>query len=263
MKGLGRFQVGVSIVAVAAAALLLAVTSAPATQFRAGNLIINTDFDIVPKVLPKVDDVPVKLAGWGKLRMIDGSYPPAAKFLEAEFERSGHVETRGLPKCPIGRLEATTPPAARRACPDAIVGTGYGEGTVLFPEQDPIPGSSPVTFFNGTEIGGDPTVIAHAFITTPAPTTILIPFRIKRIPSGYFGTKIEAHIPKIAGGAGSLERFRLRIGRKWTYRGKEMSYINAHCAHPGLHRFAHGRVEFRDGTKLSGSLFTSCQTVGA
>jgi hypothetical protein len=239
--------------------VLLAVTSAAATQVRSGNLIVDFNVGFLPTTLPKTEDVPVKLFGGATLRMSDGTYPPVARFVEAEFERSGYVETRGLPICPPTRLEARTPPAARKACPDSIVGTGFGEGVVLFPEQAPIEASSPITFFNGPPIGGDPTVIAHAYLAIPAPTAILVRFRIRRLPTGYFGTKIEANVPELAGGAGSLTRFRVKLDRRWTYRGKEMSYINGHCAHPGLHRFARGKVEFRDGTLLSGSIFATCQ----
>ena len=56
-------------------------------------------------------------SGDAKLSMTDGSYPPVATSLEAEFDKSGHLETRGLPTCPKGRLEATTPPQARSGVP--------------------------------------------------------------------------------------------------------------------------------------------------
>jgi len=244
------------------AALLLAVlgvaSAGATTTVRSGNLIIDFNFRFSPTDLPKAEDVPVKLSADARLRMSDGSYPPVAKFIEAEFERSGYVETRGLATCPPGRLEARTPPSARAVCEASIVGTGFGEGVVLFPESGPIEASSQVTFFNAPPIGGDPTVIAHAYLSIPAPTAILIRFRIKRIASGYFGTKIEATVPPLAGGAGSIEKFRVKLDRTWTYRGRELSYINAHCAHPGLHRFARGRVEFSDGTELAGSIFTTC-----
>jgi hypothetical protein len=237
---------------------LLTVTSATATQIRSGKLIVDADFGFAPRALPRAENVPVELFGGARLRMSDGTYPPVASFIEAEFERTGYVETRGLPICPPKRLEARTPPSARKACPDSIVGTGFGEGVVLFPEQGPIEASSPITFFNGPPIGGDPTVIAHAYLSIPAPTSILVRFRIKRLGSGYFGTRIEATVPRLAGGAGSITRFRVRLGRKWAYGGKQLSFVSAHCAHAGPHRFARGKVKFSDGTVLRGSIFTSC-----
>jgi len=239
------------------AALALAAT-AGATRFQAGKLIIDFNVDFAPRALPHVEDTGVTFTDDAKLSMTDGSYPPVATFLEAEFDKSGSVETRGLPVCPKGRLEATTPSQARRACPDALVGTGFGEGVVLFPEQAPIEASSAITFFNGPPIGGDPTLISHAYLSIPAPTAILIVFRIKEIKDDYFGTRIEADVPKIAGGNGSVTAFRFKLGHEWTYRGKRLDYLNAHCAIPGPHRLARARVKFSDGTDLSGSIFTSC-----
>ena len=50
----------------------------------------------------------------------------------------------GRPSC-----EATTVAGAPPVCPGAIVGKGDGHAIVNFPEQAPIPASSPITIFNG------------------------------------------------------------------------------------------------------------------
>lgn len=254
----GRGAPALLAVAGCLVALALAV-SAGATQFRAGKLIIDFNLSFSPQTLPQVEYVGITLSADAKLSTTDGSYPPPAEFVEAEFEKHGYLETRGLPTCPPRRLEATTPAQARRACPDAIVGTGFGEGVVLFPEQGPIEASSAITFFNGPKIGGDPTVISHAYLAIPAPTAILIVFRVKKIDDPYFGTRVEADIPALAGGAGSVQAFRFKLGRKWSYKGKQLNFLNAHCHVPGLRRLARGRVKFTDGTDLSGSIFGSCR----
>ena len=52
--------------------------------------------------------------------------------------------------------------------------------------------------------------------------------------------------------------FRFKLGREMDLQGKQLDYLNAHCAVPGPHRLARARVKFSDGTDLSGSIFTSC-----
>ena len=93
-------------------------------------------------------------------------------------------------------------PAARRACPGAIVGKGSGTAIVKFPEQAPIPASSPITIFNGPKKHGNPTVLAHAFTTVPVATTFIVPVEIEKIHKGIYGYRTKARIPKIAGGDG-------------------------------------------------------------
>ena len=54
-------------------------------------------------------------------------HPPlAAAPLVLEFDKHGAVETRGLQKCTMAKLVATTTKLARKLCPGAIVGTGFG-----------------------------------------------------------------------------------------------------------------------------------------
>ena len=151
-------------------------------------------------------------------------------------------------------------PQARKLCPGSIVGTGRGHAIVKFPEQAPIPADSPITVFNGPEKGGDPTVYAHAYITVPAPTTIVIPVRIETINNGRYGYRVNTEIPKLAGGYGIPISGSIKIGRKWTYKGKKHSYINARCADGRLQ--AIGSFGFKDGTLMKGSFVSPCQVRG-
>ena len=165
--------------------------------------------------------------------------------------------TFGLPTCTERKLEATTVPQARKACPGAIVGKGYGHAVVAFPESKPINVDSPITLFNGPKKGGNPTVIAHAYTTYPAPVALLVPVVIEKIHKGVYGYRTKAKIPRIAGGAGIPISGHLTIGRKWTYKGKKHSYVNARCETGHLQ----ARVEatFKDKTFLSGVFIRACQ----
>ncbi len=244
-------------VATLTAVLLAAVGTAYAITIRAGDIVIVGDGGFTPTALPRDHDAPITIYGGGKISTVSGELPPVLKTITFEFDRHGSVETTGLEACASGKLQATTVPQARQACPGAIVGKGFGHAIVKFPDQAPIPVSSPITLFNGPKKNGNDTVLAHAFTTVPVPTTFVVPIVIERIHDGVYGYRTEAEIPKIAGGAGVPISGRLRIGRRWTYKGRHYSYVNARCETGHLQ--ARGEFGFNDGTLLSGTFFKPCQ----
>jgi hypothetical protein len=237
--------------------LLVAAASAVALVLHAGPIVVTTDGGFTPTTLPKHELAPIKLHGYGRIGTSDGSLPPILKTITIWFDKNGGVETRGLPVCTAAKLAATTTPQARKLCPGAIVGTGFGKAVVNFPEQGPIPASSPITIFNAPPKHGNPTVLAHAHLTVPAPTTFVVPIEIQKVNDGRYGFKTVAEIPKIAGGYGTPIYGRLTIGREWNYKGKTLSYANASCPDGRLQ--AKGRFDFKDGTRLSGTLLRPCK----
>ena len=228
---------------------------------RAGELILTADGGFTPTTLPRHEDAPITIHGSGKLSTVTGELPPIVETLTVEFDRHGHLETEGLEVCTSGRLQSTTPAQARRNCPGAIVGTGTGSAVVQFPESKPIPISSPITIFNGPKQGGNDTVYAHAFTTVPIATTFIVPVVIEKIHKGVYGYRTIARIPRIAGGAGHPISGSLKIGRKWTYKGRKHSYVNARCETGRLQ--ARVKVDFKDegagATVLRGSFLRTCK----
>jgi hypothetical protein len=260
---MGRRSIRGLALAVTAVAVLVAAGSALGVKavtkihIQAGNIIVDGEGGFTPKALPKNVDAPITLFGRGKITTVDGDFPPVLETIEFEFDKHGSVDTTGLPKCSMAKLAATTVPQARKLCPGAIVGTGQGRAVVKFPEQGPIAANSPITLFNGPRIGGDPSVLAHAHLTVPAPTTFIVPVRIETIHNGRYGYRVEAKIPKIAGGYGIPLSGSIRVGRKWTFKGKEHSFVNARCADGRLQ--AIGKFGFKDGTQLTGNFLSPCQ----
>ena len=226
-------------------------------HLRAGDILVSGYGGFRPETLPAQKRIPISAYGGGKISTVSGKFPPALSELNFEFDRDAAVETRGLPVCTQGKLVATDVPAARRACGGAIVGKGFGKGVVVFPEQKPIPAGSGLTLFNGPKKHGNASVLVHFHIDVPAPTTFIVPVEIKRINKGLYGYRTEAKIPKIAGGYGIPLSGWLKIGRKWTYKGKKYSYVNARCSRGRLQ--AHVEVGFRDDTFLSGTAFSPCK----
>lgn len=245
--------------AFAAAAVIGLVGAGTALGLRIefGNIVIDADGGFTPTTLSKHAPTPISIHGHGKLSTHDGELPPVLEHIIFWFDKHGSVETRGLPICTPGKLKATTTAQARRLCPGAIVGTGFGMAIVQFPESAPIRASSPITLFNGAPKHGNPTVLAHAHLTVPAPTTFIVPIEIQRVNNGRYGYKTDAKIPKIAGGAGVPMYGRITIGRKWTYKGHKMSYLNAYC--PDGHLQAKGQFRFKDSTLMEGTFIKACK----
>jgi hypothetical protein len=236
---------------------LVIAATALAIRLEFGNVVVTADGGFSPRTLPKHGYAPIKLHGYGKIGTKDGSPPPILEQIILWFDKHGEVETRGLPICTPAKLAATTTKQARKLCPGAIVGTGFGKAVVNFPEQGPIPAGSPITIFNAAPKNGNPTILAHAHLDVPAPTTFVVPIEIQKVHAGRYGFKTVAKIPKIAGGYGTPIYGRLTIGREWNYKGQRLSYANAGCPDGRLQ--AKGQFRFKDGTFMQGTVFKTCK----
>jgi hypothetical protein len=245
---------------VTCALALLGAGAAQALKLRVGNLIVTTDGGFTPTTLPKRENAPIKLFGHAKFETVDGTRPSPLRQLVLEFDKHGAVETRGLPKCSHARLVATTVATARKLCPGAIVGKGFGTAVVELPEQGPIRASSALTLFNGPEIHGNPSVLGHAHLDYPAPTTYVISVEIQKISNGRYGFRTVADFPRIANDYGSPLSGRLTIDRKWQYKGRTLSFANARCADGRLQ--ARGEFSFKNGDAVAGTLFKPCKARG-
>jgi hypothetical protein len=241
-------------IAVAVVLGLLAIVgtaNAVKVHLRAGNLVLDAEGDFTPKALPKHENAPIITHGGGKLSTISGELPPILDTFVLEFDKHGAVDTVGIPFCTKGKLVATDVPAARKACKDAIVGQGFGSAVVKFPEQGPIKVGSPITLFNGPKKGGNDTIIAHAHLDYPGPATFIVPIVIEKIHKGVYGYRVKVTIPKIAGGYGHPISGSATVGRKWMYKGKQHSYINARCETG--HFQVRGEFSFKAGPEDSPS----------
>jgi len=237
-------------------ALLAMSGAALAIVLRTGPIEVVGEGGFSPTTLPKHETAPITLHGEGRIGTTDGSLPPILKTLTVWFDKHGAVVTKGLPYCTEGKLKATTSAQARKVCAGSIVGEGSGTALIAFPEQNPFKATSPITIFNAKPHDGNPTVLAHAYLSVPAPTTYIVPVEIQKVNDGPFGFRTEATIPKIAGGYGIPLEGRLTIGKKWTFKGKKLSYANASCPSGKLQ--AKVETEFTDTTRLSGVILKHC-----
>lgn len=235
-------------------------TAAKPTTVRAGTLVFEIDGGVAPKRLPKNRMAPIALRIAGNISTTDGSQPPAAKLVIADFDRHGTVNAKGLATCRAGKLEARPTGAAKAACRKAIVGGGKTTVRVAFPESGAFHSTGPLVLFNGGVRRGVTTMYIHAYVNVPVPTAIVTRVKIRKIREGRFGTRAIARIPVIAGGSGSVTRFAMKIKRTFQYRGKSQSYLLARCADRRF--FAKGSVAFAGGPRLIGTVVRGCQIKG-
>jgi hypothetical protein len=253
MNGKGKMT-AVAVCALSAASL--AMGSAEGARVVAGKIIITADGAFSPSKLPKKAYAPIRIEGHARISTTDGTVPPALQTAVFEFDRNGHLDTRGLQTCGAGTIKNTTVSEARARCKGAIVGSGTAKAIVTLPGLPPVQATSPLTFFNGPRQGGNATVVIHAYATVPAPTTYVSVATIAKVHHGRFGYEVSTDIPSIAGGNGALTMVSLAVHRVFKYKGKERGYTSARCA-DGLLQ-AHGAFTFADGTIIAGSVFKPC-----
>jgi hypothetical protein len=231
-----------------------------ATVVRAGNLILTVNGGFTPKALSKTTQTPISLNVSGKIATADGTHPPAVESIVVETDKNGAVNAKGLAACTSGALQSRDTKAAEKACPDSIVGKGNTEVEVEFPEQAPFTAKGPLVAFNGGVKGNTTTLLVHAYVAVPTPTAIVTTVKISKVHNGRYGLKSIATIPKIAGGSGSATAFSLNINRKFTYKGKQVSYLTAKC--PDGHLDAKATAIFKGGTRATGSIVRKCTPKG-
>src|SRR3954452_2770542 len=213
--------------AVAAVLGLLAAGTAYAIQAEIGNTVVSATAALTPRSLPAHGGAPVTVKSSVRIRTRDGSQPPALKTLTFLFDKHGFIETKGVPVCTAARLAGTTPAQARQRCAGALVGTGTGKARVTMPGRPAVTISSPLSFFNGPPSGGNPTLIAHAYETVPAPKTLLVPIEIERVAQGRYGFPAEIQMPEAAGGFGAPILAEATIGSVRKRGGRKVGYIGA------------------------------------
>jgi hypothetical protein len=248
-------RTGAAMVVIALSVTAVALAAQPHV-IRAGNLFLVDDGGIAPSKLPRHKQVPISAHIDAEIGTVDGSHPPAVKTLNIDFDKSIQVNAEGLPACELHQLVARATADAKKACPDAIVGSGEAEVEVTFPEQAPILAKGPILLFNGGVQGGTTLLRIHTYVDVPAPTAVIATVKITRIDRGHYGIHTVSRVPAITGGAGSVIRFKLTIDRKFTYKGKRESYLTASC--PTGTYYTEGDILFADGSKLKGTHILPC-----
>jgi hypothetical protein len=253
-----KHQINRAIALLACAGLLaLFAGGADAALIKVKNLVLKADGGFFPSKLSRNSFEPINFRGHANLINTDGGPPTQLQEMQLDFSREGLLETRGLPVCTVGSIDHADTGQARRICAGALIGTGH-VGAIFDFAGLGVEAKVKASLFNGPPVGGNPTVIGHAYSTIPFPRTYTVVIPIKRLKSGPFAYRATFEVPKLAAG-GILTHIDGRIGRRYDFHGSERSYVNARCA-TGVIR-THGHFLFSDGTIMDGTLEKPCTPV--
>jgi hypothetical protein len=170
---------------------------------------------------------------------------PALRELIFEGDRHLAFHLKRVPACSGGLYDYRG--AFEDACGDTVIGHGKLTVEVEYPEGPPQTMTGDLSLYNGGPKGKALRLLAHAVLPSAVAREVAIPITIRKVDEGRVGWVATAAVPKIAGGAGSITAYSLRIGKR---------FLTATCRG--------GRVELRalsylaDGTKLLQSAVRTC-----
>ncbi|HET7507435.1 MAG TPA: hypothetical protein VFJ53_03670 [Solirubrobacterales bacterium] len=248
-------------VAVALLAVLVLAGVAQGERAQHGNLIVQLDGSFAPLTLPRDRKAPVSIHLEAGLTTADHTVLPRVRGFELGIPGQGLITTRGLPVCTPQRLRNTTTEKALALCRPALVGRGRMVAQVKVPNQAAFMVHARLLAFNG-RVHGRRAVIVHGISGSP-PTVVALPFLIEH-RAGKFGTALVAHLPRDLGPWPRFARFEINLSRRYSYQGRQLSYISASCPIPaqntaGFFSFAKATFTLAHGRRVGIAIPRSCR----
>ncbi len=193
---------------------LVAGAAAKSIFVEVGGLKTSFGATVSPRALPRSKRAAIGVVLSSRIKGDGVTHIPAIRQATIAIDRSVAIDTRGIPACTAGELENQTSEGAEAACAAAVLGSGSARLEIAAPESAPFQAQSRLLAFNGGSVRGTTTILLHAYLTVPAPEAIVIPIEIAKLPKGAFGLRAAVRVPSIAGGAGSLAAFDLKLRRQ-------------------------------------------------
>ena len=243
-------------------ALLACAASATAVTLQQGGLRITVLSQLIPYKLPRQGTAPIAVFVAGHLESSKGGVPPQLQELRIEMNRHGLLQSKGLAVCRTPQIQPASTQRALSQCADALIGSGKFWANIVLPDQGAYRTQGQLSIFNGRQ-AGRPVILAHIFTSTPFNTSFVIPFSIRHVAKGPYGTELRASLPQALGSWGYLDRIKLTLRRKYTYEGKHLSYFNAGCpATKGAKRasfpLAYAEFRFADQKPMGATVNKTC-----
>jgi hypothetical protein len=240
----------------------LSATAALAATVQLGGLRITAHAQLRPYELPRIGTAPISIFVAGHLEGVAGAEVPQLRELRFKLNRHGVLQRKGLPSCKIAELQPATSRRALGSCGSALIGSGQFWANIVMPDQARYHTRGRLLVFNGRR-GTEPLVLAHIFTSNPFNTSYVIPFSIRHIPKGVYGTELRAFLPATFGRWGYIDRIKLNLARKYSYRGERLSFLNAGCAAPeGVQRvafpLAFAEFKFANGLAMAATVPKTC-----
>jgi hypothetical protein len=242
--------------------VLACATLAHASVVQEGNVRISVLSQILPYKLPRRGTAPIAVFVSGHLSEPHGGIPPQLQEMTVEVNKHGLLQSKGLPSCPLKRIQPASTERALSSCGDALIGSGQFWAHIVLPDQGAYPTHGRLLIFNGRQ-KGKPVIFTHIFTANPFFSSFVIPFSIQKTNHGAYGTKLTASLPQALGDWGYVDRIKLTLKRKYRFRGKELSYFNAGCPAPeGSKRtvfpLALASFAFSEGLSISAKVEKAC-----
>lgn len=229
---MGRGPRGLALIAGAAIALACA-SLASATTLQSGDLRITVLAQIAPFKLPRTGTAPISAFVSGHVEEPHGGIPPQLQRMRIDINRHALLRSRGLPTCPIARIQPASSSRALAKCGGALIGSGLFWAQIVLPEQGSYPTHGRLLIFNG-RLHGRPAILAHIYTRDPFDSSFVVAFRVSKVDKGPYGTELTASLPEALGEWGYVDRIKLTLRREYAFKGRTLSYFNAGCpALPG------------------------------
>jgi hypothetical protein len=233
-----------------------------ATVEQQGTLRVSISTRLMPYRLPRTDPAPIKALIAGHVFTSTGAVPPQLTRMTVLINRHGRLEPEAVSSCPIGEIHPATTAQAIERCGPALIGSGHFWASVVLPEQGVYHTTGRLLAFNGT-VGGKPAFIAQIYTTQPFPSSFVVPFSIRHIDNGPYGTELSGSLPQALGEWGFVDRIKMTLGREVKVEGKTRSYLDASCPAPkgtdtASFPLAQANFYFLGGETLKATVSKSC-----
>jgi hypothetical protein len=230
MRKRSTLIVGLAVAATAAivaSAAIAGPVGAPVTSADGNAQAVGSV--IAPKNLFKKTFTPASLEVTTKLTTTAPSgVPSPTTNVQIDFDKNAKIFTKGIPTCDPSQLQNASTEVALQQCGKAKIGSGTAEA--LLPVGSKVfPISPVVTAFNGVPKGGKPVVLLHTYATTPIQTVIVLVGTVENYNKEGYGPRLNVEVPLLAGGAGAITYFNVKIDKKYKYKGKPASFLSAKC----------------------------------
>jgi hypothetical protein len=208
--------------------VLASASLASATTIQSGPLRITVYAQVSPWKLPRTGTAPISTLVSGHIEEPHGGIPPQLREMTIDLNRHAVLQSRGLPVCPIVRIQPSTSARALDECGAALIGSGRFWASIVLPEQGSYPTHGRLLIFNG-RLHGRPAILAHIYTRDPFFSSFVVAFAISKIDRGPYGTELTASLPESLGEWGYVNRIKLTLKREYRFRGRTLSYFNAGC----------------------------------
>jgi hypothetical protein len=243
-------------------ALLLVASGALAETVQEGTLRVSITTQIRPYKLPRTGPAPIEVFIAGHIDSTTGEVPPQLQRMTVLINRHGQLDTGDLPSCRVSQVRPATTRQALQRCGGALVGSGHFWASVVLPDQPAYRTTGRLLTFNGVN-NGKPALLAQIYTTQPFPSSFVVPFAVRKISRGPYGTELSASLPEALGNWGFVDRIKMTLGKIYSAGGRVHSYLRASCPAPkgtntAAFPLALASFYFAGGDQLHATVSKSC-----